>query len=167
MNDKRYAFVTFKPEQLPTVGANGFIIRKNSIQKVISDPLNFFHIDACFDLAMKGYATYAFVTTDIWHKTGENLSGYIKRRLRYSNVYLKDKRLRRYHLFNPKRDKIKLMLFIIVSLTVVEPLYRSIRGYLKIRDVAWFLHPFMCFITTILYSYSVLVNLFKKYAKQI
>lgn len=162
-----YDVVTFQPRNLPTVGANGFIIRRNIIMKVIKNPLHFFHIDACFDLAKKEYATYAFVSTDIWHKTGETMSGYIKRKLRYNNVYLKDKKARRYHLFDSRYDKIKLIIFIMLSLTLIEPSIRSIRGYIKIKDTAWFLHPFMCFLTTVLYGYSVISFFSIKYAKKI
>lgn len=159
-----YIVTEFDQKNLPTLGANGFIVRREIVQKVTKEPLKFFHIDSCYDLVGMGHRKYAFVKTGIWHKTGEEFNKFIKRKVRYAGVYLKDKDLRRYHLYNPKYDKVKLVIFIFLALTIVEPTLQSIRGYLKIRDVAWFMHPIICFITVILYFYAVIVNKFKKYS---
>lgn len=35
---------------------------------------------------------------------------------------------------------------------VIFPLYESIGGYLKDRDIAWFLHPLLSFLTVVVYS---------------
>ena len=158
-----YYIAQFKEKDLPTLGANGFIIRKSIIQKVTKNPKRFFHIDSCVDLVRMGYDTYAFVKTDVWHKTGEELFNFIKKRKRYATIlYFNKRKIRRYHLFNPKTDKLKLMLFIIYSFTFIEPIYQSIKGYRRIQDPAWFLHPVICFFTTIIYTYTVCLSTIKK-----
>lgn len=153
-----YIVTEFNQKNLPTMGANGFIIKREVAQLVTNEPLKFFHIDSCYDLVGMGYTKFAFVKTSIWHRTGEEFRKFVQRKVRYAGVYFKDKDLRRYHLYNPKNDKLKLVIFIVLSITLVEPLLQSIRGYAKIRDPAWFLHPILCFITVVLYFYATVIN---------
>lgn len=153
-----YYLVIFNNTNTPTIGANGFVLRRNIIQKFTKEPLKFFHIDGCVDMINFGYSKFAFVKTDIWHKTGEELSNYLKRRNRYANIYLNDKSYRRYHVVDFRKDKLKLAWFVIVSLTIIEPTIQAIRGYLKIQDVAWFLHPFLSFLFIPIYTYTWIKN---------
>ena len=46
------------------------------------------------------------------------------------------------------------MKFVIFSLTLIEPIFESIRGYTKIREPAWFLHPLMCLLMVFGYGWS-------------
>jgi glycosyltransferase involved in cell wall biosynthesis len=149
-----YYEVEFNESDTPTIGANGFLIRKDLAKLVSKTPFEFFHIDACLDLIKMGHNKYAFVKNGIWHKTGERFVPFLRRKLRYSTIYFNDKALRRYHTFDPQKDKLKLVLFIVLSFTFIEPLSQSIRGYIKIRDRAWFLHPILCPIVALIYGYS-------------
>jgi glycosyltransferase involved in cell wall biosynthesis len=152
-----YFLTTFTPENMPTLGANGFIIRKKFAKQISKDPHRFFHIDSCLDLVKEGNNTFAFVKNSVWHKTGEEFVNFMKKRKKYATqLYFKQQATRRYHLYNPKTDKVKLLLFMIFSLTFIEPLIQSMRGYMKIRDRAWFLHPFVCFCLTMIYTYTVI-----------
>lgn len=154
VNMGSYYEASFTENNMPTLGANGFVIRTKIIQKVTKDPKKFSHIDSCIDLLRLGYNNFAFIKTTLWHKTGENLSNYFYKRRRYAlELYFKKQKSRRYHLYNPKTDKLKLLIYVVLSLTLIEPLYQSMRGYLKVRDNAWFLHPFICFLTTCNYIY--------------
>ena len=65
---------------------------------------------------------------------------------------------RRYFVYDPnsKNDKKNLALFIICTLTLVQPLYLSIKGFLTIRDIAWFLHLPMCLGFLFAYSAATL-----------
>lgn len=149
-----YYEASFTEKDMPTLGANGFVIRTKIIQKVTKDPKKFSHIDSCVDLLRLGYNSFAFVKTTLWHKTGESLSTYFYKRRRYAlELYFKKQKSRRYHLYNPQVDRFKLGAYILLSLTLVEPMFQAIRGYLILRDRAWFLHPFICFFTTWNYIY--------------
>jgi glycosyltransferase involved in cell wall biosynthesis len=160
VKEKTGYFITkFNHNNLPTVGANGFIVRRNLIQLVSRQPLKFFHIDACLDLVDMGHDKIAFVETEIWHKTGERFFNFFKRKLRYANVYFKDKKLRRYHLFDPKKDKVRLVFFIVFSLTLIEPIFQSTKGFVKKKDFAWFLHPVICFAMVFTYFYAAVINM--------
>jgi hypothetical protein len=72
----------------------------------------------------------------------------------------KDYNLRRWRLYEPK-DKWKLLLFVFYGLTIVKPLYDSLRGYLKIKDKAWFLHVVVCFAIIFVYGWGLISRLLK------
>jgi len=147
-----YYETSFTKENMPTLGANGFVVRTNLIQKVTKDITKFSHIDSCVDLFKLGHESYAFVKTSLWHKSGESFYNYFYKRRRYAlELYFKKKHNRRYHLYYPSKDRLKLARYVLYSLTGIEPLIQAMRGYYFIRDVAWFLHPVICFLTTINY----------------
>lgn len=153
----KYYKVTFKPGHIPTLGSNGFLVRRKILlnhAKVF--PLdNFFHIDVNVDLIRNGFNKYAFVKNSIIHLSGhKDFIGYLKRRkLFMSKYHLIDLSKRRYSVFE-RKDFWRLIYFIIISLTLLKPTYDAVRGYLKIRDMVWFLHPLMCFGTVIIYGYT-------------
>lgn len=150
-----YYLVDFQKDNVPTLGANGFLIRRSFAQRISKDPMSFFHIDSVLDLISEGHTTFAVVKNQIWHRTGENFHNFFKRRIRYIGIYFRDKHLRRYHVVDIQKDKRKIVKYVLYSITFVEPLAEAIRGYIKIRDWAWFLHPIMSFLCVPVYSYAL------------
>ena len=150
-NDKR-SHANYKTNLKGAIGDNGFFIRKDLIEKTDLD--NYYHIDNAIE-ATEGVPG---VTTDypIWHKTGGNIFHFFAKRYRYGLQHAFNKN-RRWHLvdFSKPQDIWRLIWFIFASLTLVHPLYTSIRGYLKVGDLAWFLHPLICLAT--LFTYGCLV----------
>lgn len=156
-----FFMVEVDPSEIPTLGANGYIVKREIIQKFIDNVFDFFHIDSNVDMIRKGYNKYAIVKNGIIHRSGEKLSKYYYKRIRYSVVYFKDKMRRRYHLYDSSRDKIKLLGFILFSLTFLRTTYDAIRGYKKVRDMAWFLNPIMCFGIVLCYAIINILFLLK------
>ena len=146
---------------VPTLGDNGFFIRKNILLKANIE--NYFHIDVCQDLFDLGYNTYAVVDTTIWHRTGGNLIKFFKKRLFYADKFVNG---RRWHMVN-RKDLPRLLLFIISTVTMVYPLCLSIMGYRKIKDRAWFLHLPICLITIGVYGIWVIRKLALLFARLI
>lgn len=151
----RYPFYTnersmgkFFPYRIPTLGDNGFFVRKELIMQ--TDLEHYSHIDNCEDLRKLGYYYYIFLRNGIYHKTGDSIWQWIKKRFHYAESLNKNRRWKMIE----KRDWLKLALFLIFSITLLEPIGRSIYGYLKsgIKDKAWFLHPVICFITVWVYG---------------
>ena len=140
---------------IPSLGDNGFFIWRKAILEADLD--NYSHIDVCEDLRHKFHPFKALVmySQDIWHKTGGNIFKFFAKRYHYGLQHAFSKN-RRWHLvdFSKPKDIRRLLWFIFVTLTVIEPLCLSIRGYLKVRDVAWFLHPLVCLMT--LFTYGLL-----------
>ncbi|OGH41323.1 MAG: hypothetical protein A3H79_03260 [Candidatus Levybacteria bacterium RIFCSPLOWO2_02_FULL_36_8b] len=159
-----YYIVNFKPNKIPTLGANGFLIRKNILMKhALVDENHFFHIDVNVDLIKKGFNTYAFIKDDILHLTGyKNLSSFLYRRKLFMEQYYTKNMNRRYSVFMSS-DKLRLLIFIIYSITFIKPTLDALRGYTKIRDFAWFLHPLLCFTLFSIYSFVVIKSFIKKY----
>ena len=161
-----YYKVKFTASNLPTVGANGFFIKTEILKKARVDPGNYFHIDVIYDVVKQDYNTFAVVKNSIIHKTGDTLFSLLKKRNRYfSQLYLSKKRNRRYHIVSSD-NYFKVFLFIIFSLTIVQPLLVSLKGFLKKRDLAWFLHPVFCFTITIIYTKTIILHLINKWIKQ-
>lgn len=163
----KYYLVEFSSDKISTLGANGFLIRREILFKHAKVNLeDFFHIDIHVDLIKKGYNRYAFVKNTIIHQTHhQDFLHYLKRRKLFMEKYhLADLSRRRYSVYE-KKDFWSLIYFIIISLTLVKPSLDAIRGYVKIRDTAWFLHPLMCLWTVVIYGYTLLEWKFKQILK--
>lgn len=150
-----YYIVKFFPNKLPAVGGNGAAVSRSIMMRFSkSDPNNFFHIDVHADLVKKGFNNYAIVKDSIIHLTHSKFLPFIKRRMYFvEKYYYEDNKKRRYSVFDPKRDKMKLVYYVIISLTVVKPLYDATRGFFKVRDIVWFIHPIMCLC--MLFAYGI------------
>lgn len=143
--EKDYYKVKLDPGKLPALGGNGAVLKRNMLKKAKSSPDYFFHIDIHVDLAKQGYTTYAFVKDTIIHLTNNNLIPFLRRRRYFIEKYhFVDHTKRRYSIYDPKKDKFALTLFVLYSLTLFLPIVDATRGFVKIRDIAWFIHPFMC-----------------------
>src|SRR3989338_2059407 len=71
-------------------------------------------------------------------------NGSILRRKFIEKYHFEDHSKRRYSIYNPKTDKLALIGFVFYSISIILPTIDSIRGFLKVADIAWFLHPLMC-----------------------
>lgn len=152
-----YFLVEFNKNNLPTVGANGFLIKRELLLKAKVDQDSFFHIDVNYDLINKQRNKYVVVKNNIIHASGEKFIHFFKKRKKYmENLYLHDLSKRRYFLYNKEKDRKKIISYSLYSLTLVGPLSLAIKGFLKVPDLAWFLHPIVCFLIFWIYFLSVL-----------
>lgn len=135
-----------KLNSVPTLGDNGFFIRRNILMQADID--HYFHIDVCQDLFDLGYKTYAIVNTSIWHRTGGNIIKFFLKRLKYADKFSQGRRWKMV----TKKDLPRLCWFVFSTLMFIYPLYLSIKGYRKVKDIAWFLHPLVCLITLGVYG---------------
>lgn len=162
-----YYIVTFNTDNIPTVGANGFLVRRKELmQHAETAPGRYFDMDVNVDLINKGFNTYAFVKDSILHLTGYGqIAQFLKRRMLYMRQYKLRGTHRRYGTLGP-RDTVKLFFVILMCLTFVVPCIDSIRGWRKIHDRAWFLHPVLCICFVVLYSWVIMKHYFETYAKK-
>ncbi len=151
-----YFLVEFNENNLPTVGANGFLIKRQILLKAKVSPQYFFHIDVNLDLVRQGYNKYIVAKDNIIHDSGERFWHFFAKRKKYmESLYLKDLSKRRYLLYDKKRDRRKIILYSLYSLTIIKPTVDATRGFRKIPDIAWFLHPIVCFLIFWIYFLSV------------
>lgn len=158
-----YFLTRFDESNLPTVGTNGFMARRELLFKANSNPENFFHIDVIADLIDQGYDLMAMVRNEIYHDTAAQLSNLAYKRMSYFLKHNPFQSNRRYLVFNSrhKRDVLGVLRFAILTVTLVEPLSLSIRGYLRKRDPAWFLHPLVCWSFLMAYTMASMVLYFR------
>lgn len=162
-----YWEVSFNPDNLPTVGANGFFIKTNVLKRAQNDPESYSHIDVIYDVVKNGYNVFAVIDDGIIHDTADTLFSLVYKRRKYMRqLYLEKYGMRRYHIVNTYkiRDLVLLGLFIVYSLTIIQPLILSVRGFMMKRDVAWFVHPVFCMCITLVYAESIIIYLIKRVA---
>jgi glycosyltransferase involved in cell wall biosynthesis len=146
--EKKHYFITrFNKKNLPTIGSVGFTIKKEYLLKTNCKPA-FSHLDCMQDLVKQGKNTFALVKLDVIHLHSSSYSSFIGKLKRNFNIFARDYRKRRYVWQAPFTRKVAASL---MMLTLIYPLYHSIRGYKEIRDWVWFLHPFICLNVIIIY----------------
>lgn len=145
------------PEAIPSIGDNGFFIKRDIMLRANPCPETHFCIDAIEDLRKLGYFTYNIVPTlKVWHKTGESLWVYLGKRYRYTrDLYWRDLGKRRWVMVE-RKDWLRVILFALASVVVVPHLLTALKGYRQVKDTAWFLHPLVCILMTGLYAYLFL-----------
>lgn len=160
-----YYIVEFNDRNLPTIGDNGHMILRSAINKVNRNPHTYTHTDAIAELVKMGYTQFGIVKNSIIHVANPSILHLIQRRVEVKQKYYDDRRGKRKYLvfnWNSHEDRTRLFKYILFSLTFIVPLFESIRGYMKIKDMAWFLHPVVCFCMLLGYGYSEIMWLVRK-----
>lgn len=149
-----YYLVQFDKDNVPALGGNGAAIkRKLLLREAQAEPEYFFHIDVNVDLIKKGFNKYAFIKDSIIHLTNNKVFPFLKRRKYFiEKYYYQENKRRRYSVYDPKKDRMKLVVYVILSVTMIKPLFDAMRGFTKVQDIAWFIHPFMCFGMLVVYG---------------
>lgn len=139
-----------------TFGDNGFFIRKDIILQ--SDMEHYYHIDNIYDVWCKLDLNFKYTPfISIWHRTGGNIFKFFWKRFYYADKF--NTPYRRWHMVETRQDYLRLLWFIFCTITLIQPLYLSFKGYRVIKDRAWFLHPIVCWLTLITYGLWVLKRL--------
>ncbi len=164
---KDYFLVKFNDDtsKLPTLGANGFIIRRELLEKVGIE--NSLHTDVCIKLIRSGYDQFAFIKNGhIVHYISTPIKQFILRRINWIKKYSSDDIKREYTVFH-KKDLFKLLWIILSYLTFIFPFARSVKGFFKKHDIAWFLHPLICFIFVFSYGIFYIGKIFSYFKKKL
>ena len=146
-----YFKVTLGKGLIPTMGANGFLVRASVLRKASLGPY-LFDLDVVYQLANMGYNKFARVKTSISHLYAFSLSQYIRktyRRIRDFSFYHR-RGMRSYPWL--RMGRLRLARFVLFSLLGVPLVRDAIRGYRRRPDVAWFLHWPLCLLTLCAYG---------------
>lgn len=165
-----YIVATLENGKIPTIGANGCLFRKEMLWTGIGDGKEYlFDLDILETIVEKnGPQKFALADIGIIHMyCGSSLRKFAKKQLRRVKDYLyrrglKDifivqnfeKRTYKYGHVSSLSLIFSVTKFIISCLLVVPLIYQSVIGYRKKRDVAWFAHPLLCWITLLVYTYG-------------
>ncbi|MDD5449026.1 MAG: glycosyltransferase family 2 protein [Candidatus Omnitrophica bacterium] len=155
-----YLKIELNGKHMPTIGANGFFIRKNVLDKCKMENY-LFDIDLLYELSSMGYKLkVAKVKVGIIHIFAGGLSRFIHKQTRRVRDYQYYKKLglRRYKWGGMRvAGAIK---FTFYSILVFPLVLQAIRSYAKKRDAAWFFHIPACVITLFIYAASSVESLF-------
>ena len=142
-----YYVVNFTPQNLPTVGAIGYMVRKNALLKTRWKPY-FFHLDTAYELVAMGSNQFIMTKLEVEHLYVHSLGEYFQKQARNLNLFLKLKNRRKYTYQMPV---LQLIGAVLLMITLIYPLFQSVKGYMKKPDSAWFLHPLFCFALPMMY----------------
>jgi glycosyltransferase involved in cell wall biosynthesis len=148
-----YFVADLDPGHVPTMGANGFLVR-TSVLLEASDGDYYFDIDVVNELVHKGHHRIAKVDVALGHRFARDLKSLTRKTRRRIEDFLYWRRLRRYPWLSSGRSD--LVRFVIYTVLVVPLLVQATRGWLKVRDGAWFYHVPVCWLTLLLYAGAVL-----------
>lgn len=148
-----YFLVELKPGNVPTMGANGFIIRKETLDRFsFGDYL--FDSDLVQNLVESGERKFAKVKTGIVHLYGRGLMTFARKQLRRIRdfMYYNSMGMRTYPwLSSSKAGVAKFILYCLLFFPLV---LQALKGFIRKRDVAWVLHVPACIITLFVYAFG-------------
>lgn len=165
-----YYLVEFEkdPRKIPSVGTNACLMRRQLVvENADVRPDHHYPIDVMVDVIMNGHNQFGFVKNSVAHLTSSGaFLTYLRRRLMFAEKYhFLDYSKRRWSVVM-KGDEWGVAKFVFFSLTIVKPTWDAIKGYSQIPDPAWFLNPFICLATTLIYGYMTMKNILLSYLGQ-
>lgn len=154
-----YLKLTLTQEALPTIGANGFVFRRELLKDATWAPY-FFDIDILHQALTQGPLHVAKVKTGIVHLYCARLSDFARkqqRRIRDFLFFAQEKQ-RTYPW--DKQKKTGILKFILATTLIIPLLVQALIGFVRKPDVAWFYHLPVCWITLWVYGAGTLRKAF-------
>lgn len=155
---KDYFDVVLDREAVPTMGANGSLIRKSVIGNVELGKY-YFDIDVVYQLVCKGHNRVAMVKKGIIHLYCPDLRTFARKQKRRINDFLYYRGLGR-RSYPHQKYFWGYVRFAVCCLLIFPLLAQSLLGYTRKKDRAWFIHPAICWITLAAYGWATIRSLF-------
>ena len=153
----QYLLIKLKPNQdIPTIGANGTIFKTNFLKKNLQSNY-LFDIDIISQVLNQTQKPLLFakVKTGIIHTYCESsVKKFIKKQRRRLVDFYTYQKFRQYPW--TKKNLLPQIKFSLYSILIIPSLFDSLRGFFKKPDPVWFLHPFLCLITLLIYTFTTL-----------
>ncbi len=143
--------VWIDPRHVPTMGANGYLVRREAYELVdIGDYL--FDIDVVYDLVQLGRTCVARVDVPIRHYFCDSVARfYRKTRRRTDDFYYFSRQGRRRYPWTSDQ-RLGVVRFILSTLLIVPLIVQVRRGMARKPDPAWWFHLPACWITLVVYT---------------
>ncbi len=147
-------------DEIPTIGANGFLIKKSEFKKYpVKDYL--FDIDFLRYLAQSKSVKVAKVKIGVVHLFSGNIATFIRKQRR---------RIRDYLYFQKTGIRINdqskshifwgVLKFILATILIFPVFIQTIIGFSRKKDRAWLFHPLACWLTLFCYVFELIRSLF-------
>ena len=159
-----YLKIRLTDAALPTIGANGFVFRRELLDGTNWDPY-LFDIDILYErIRRDGSVCVAKVKTGIVHLYCAKLGDFArkqKRRIR-DFLYFAQAKQRSYPWDKQKRTGI--LLFCLATATILPLIVQMCRGWWRRHDIAWLYHVPVCVVTLWVYGCATLAKAFGRRA---
>ncbi|MFX0069395.1 MAG: hypothetical protein ACFE7I_10010, partial [Candidatus Hodarchaeota archaeon] len=104
------------------------------------------------DVVDHGFRIYAKVPeAGTYHHHVSSIQGFIRKRLKIGRKFLR-RVANKQNTWIHKRGKKRLLTAVLFCASVIGPAVEALEGYRSTKDTAWFLHPFISFLTVAVYS---------------
>jgi len=145
----------------PILGiTQGFTVRKDFVKlwKDINDD-----IKPVYDLIEMNKKIAYVYSVDLYHHTVRNAEHFFrKQRWAAKNALeVKDYGVVSRRVNLSKDQKIRMYIFPVYALSIIFPLFRAILGYLSDRELIWFFHPIISFISASAIIYEWILHKLK------
>ena len=156
-----YIKVELSPGIIPTIGANGTVLRSNLLKEHLKSNY-LFDIDIIYELVLQKHLFFAKVDIGIIHLFGSDLKVFYRKQKR---------RIRDFLFFRKSTDRsypwkqnkwYNVLIFAVCCLLFFPLIFQSIRGFMNKPDRAWFLHPIFCWLTLWAYAWGTIVGCISK-----
>lgn len=154
-----YSVYKIRAGRFPIFGSNGFIWRKEVFDEIKGYIPRYDEAEFCIKVVERGYSKIGFVEGyGIHHHHLETIAQFMGKRLRRGGEFMtrklmtKETRKIESGVWLDKYSKRELFKSVFLCLSIIYPLCESIKGYLKDRDIAWVLHPFLSLASVIIYG---------------
>lgn len=147
--------VELDPGYVPTMGANGYMVRRDAFAVVpLGDYL--FDIDFVYELAQRGCTTIARVNVPIRHYFCDSVMRfYLKTRRRTDDYHYHASRGERSYPWTDRQRR-GIIAFVLATVLVVPLILTIVRGWRRKRDPAWLFHVPACWITLTVYAFGAI-----------
>ena len=157
----QYFKVKFTENEIPTMGDQGFLIRKNDMMLGFNGKV-IMHMDVCAELVKQGRNDFIFMKDYFGHDCVTTKKQLINKLRRNVDRFQVDGKQRTMNYSMNSTTMIKLGL---ILGTFIIPLKDAIVGFIGIHDVAWFIHPILCFQVAVVYTKSTIFGKLRKKKK--
>ena len=149
---------------LPTLGANGTMLRRSVLGEAETAPY-YFDIDVVQQLVARGHSRFAKVDTGIVHLYAGRLRDFSRKQNRRIRDFLHYRRAAtRTYSWGASGAMCGAVLFSLATVTVVPLLVQMARGARRRPDRAWWYHLPVCWTTLLRYGTAVLAAPFRRSA---
>ena len=158
-----YISIKFNPRMIPTIGANGFFMRRRELCETFEGDY-LFDIDVLWELLQKdSEIRMAKVKTGIVHLFCPDTKTFCRKQNRriMDFLYFSGAKGRKYPW--SRVGKGKIILFALCCITVIPLLVQAIIGFSRKHDAkAWAFHFPACWITLWVYGWGTVKSIFVK-----
>ena len=152
-----YIKVALSLAALPTIGANGFMIRRSILESVNWSPY-FFDIDVIAEAINAGHRHVAKVKTGIVHLYCSTLRDFARKQDRRVCDFLHFSRERERSYPWQQQSRGGILMFCAYTVLVIPLLIQMLRGASRRRDWAWLYHVPVCWITLGVYGWNAIAK---------